>query len=159
MALANAFQQLQIGLAVGVLAALAAALSDGAARAEGARGHRVNQVRGVPSIGTRETFSGTVHAGPTQQTDGVRVGGYLTGPLPSQSPPAYRRIHHQDVVSHTSHNTRSWVIMMVAAPVSSLGLLHNLQHLSLDGHIQCGGGLIGDEHAGSFAIAIAIMMR
>ena len=37
MALANAFQQLQIGLAVGVLAALATALSDGATRAEALR--------------------------------------------------------------------------------------------------------------------------
>ena len=148
VALANAFQQLQIGLAVGVLAALATALSDGATRAEGARGHRVNQVRRGTLNRNQGDLLGTVHTRDrTQQTDGVRVGGMLVQVFCLRNLHRLTGVHHQNVVSHTSHNTQVVGNHDGRCAGLILSLLHNLQHLRLDGHIQCGGGLIGDEHA------------
>ena len=43
---------------------------------------------------------------------------------------------------------RSWVIRMTAVPNSSCRVLDHLEHLGLDGHVQRGGRLVGDQQLG-----------
>ena len=42
----------------------------------------------------------------------------------------------------------SWVIRMIAVPSVSLQFAHQVEDLRLDGHVERGGRLVGDQHLG-----------
>ena len=149
MAFAHTLKRLQIGLAIGILATLAAALSNRATLTEGAAGHGLNQVRRSTLNRNQRNLLGAVHARHrTQQTDGVRVRGILVQVLSLGNLHRLTGIHHQNVVSHARHNTQVVGNHDGSRAGLLLGLLHDLQHLRLNGHIQCGGGLISNQHTG-----------
>ena len=149
VALAHTLERLQIGLTVGVLAALAAALGNRATLTEGAAGHGLNQVRRGTLNRNQRNLLGAVHARHrTQQTDGVRVRGVLVQVLGLGNLHRLTGVHHQDVVSHARHDAQVVGNHDGGRAGLLLGLLHDLQHLRLDGHIQCGGGLVSNQHAG-----------
>ena len=63
----------------------------------------------------------------------------------SQMRPAYMTITSSHIWATTP---RSWVIMMIAMPSFFCRDLHQLQNLGLDGDVQRGGRLVGDEDVG-----------
>ena len=65
-------------------------------------------------------------------------------------------VHHRDLVGDAGNNPRSWVIRSFPM-LRWLQILQQVHDLGLHRDIECGGGLVGDQHLGSRLIAIAIM--
>ena len=99
-------------------------------------------------------------AGSSQQPD--RVG--MLGLREQRRRPARARRSRPAYITATSSpisatTPRSWVIRMMAVPVSRLQLAHQVEDLRLDGDVERRGRLVGDQQCGSQASAMAIITR
>ena len=147
MPLTRAVKRHQLGLASLILTALAPTFSHRAAVAERTTLHRVNQVRrGALNRHQRHLLRTVYTWDRTQQANGVRVAGVLIQVLGLRDFHRFTRVHHQNIVRHTGNDTQVVGNHNGCCARFVLRLIYHLKHLRLNGHIQCSGGLIGDQN-------------
>ncbi len=121
-----------------------------AARVERAARGRVDEGGRVARVSAPASGRARVEPGDrVQQAPGVGVlrGGEdgLGRPL-LDDPPG---VHHRDAVGHPGHDAEVVGDQQDPRPQRALLLLHQVQDLGLDGHVERRGGLVGDEQGGA----------
>ena len=146
--LTSALERSELGLTGIVLAALTAVFGDGATLTERAVIHRVQQIRRSTLNGHQRGLLRAIHArNRAQQTDGVGVAGVLIKVFSLSDFYRFTRVHHQNVIGHTSDNTQVVGNHDSCRTGFILRLIHNLKHLRLNGDVKRCGRLIRNKHA------------
>ena len=119
--------------------------------APGGKGAALGQVGGV----RHEALDGLEHGGAVfdvgqgvEQALGIGMQGVVEHILQGAVLHDLACVHHRHRVAHLRHNAQIVGDHDHGGVVLFLELAHQLQHLGLDGHIQGGGGLVGDEELG-----------
>ena len=127
---------------------------------EGAPCRQVQQIGRLPLDWVQLLCSRQVEPGDRiQQPESVRVAG---APIDvSGRPPLgdFAGIHNVDPVGIAGHDTQIVGDDEQGDPILPAELLHQIQDLGLNGHVQRRGRLVGDDQLGVAAGAIAIITR
>ena len=119
-----------------------------AAGAEGAAGGHVQKVDGVAGDG-HQTLLHPLGAGDgAQQALGVLVAGVVEDLVGGAALAHTAAVHHDDLIAHGGDDAQVVGDHDDGHAQLFLQFLHQFQDLRLDGHVQSGGGLVGDEDVG-----------
>src|SRR6266481_1349814 len=116
---------------------------------EGTPCRQVHQVRRLSLYGVQLLGPGQVKPGDrVQQPQGIGVAGVpidISGRPPLND---FAGIHNVDPIGVAGHDTQVVRNDEKRDPVFPAELLHQIQYLGLNGHVQCGGRLVGNDQLG-----------